>query len=82
MPGNGTVMSHVPDVWRMENGDYDVTGNDLPADEIYQCGEKGRQVCLRPLQAGEKNNRPSKIQGSPFDVDWPAVTSLSSLSSR
>ena len=82
MPGNGTVMSHVPDVWRMENGDYDVTGNDLPADEIYQCGDKGRQVCLRPLQAGEKNNRPSKIQGSPFDVDWPAVTSLSSLSSR
>ena len=80
MPGNGAVMTHVPDVWRMEDGVYEVTSNDLPADEIYQCGEKGRQVCLRPLEAGEKNYRPLKIKGSPFDVGWPI--SVSSASTR
>jgi len=41
---------------------------DLPAYEIYQCGEKGRQVCLRSLAAGEKNSPVVAIQGSPFDV--------------
>ncbi|MCU1242111.1 MAG: hypothetical protein JWO71_2837 [Candidatus Acidoferrum typicum] len=80
MPGNGAVMTQVPDVWRMEDGAYEVTSNDLPADEIYQCGEKGRQVCLRPLEAGEKNYRPLKIKGSPFDVGWPI--SVSSASTR
>ena len=68
MPGNGAVMSEVPDVWRMENGVYDVTPNDLPAYEIYRCGEKGREVCLRSLQAGEKNNPPLASQISPFAV--------------
>lgn len=67
-PGNGKVMSQVPDVWRMEVGNYNVRSEDLPAYEIYQCGEKGRQVCLRSLKAGEKNNRAARIQGSPFDV--------------
>jgi hypothetical protein len=68
MPGNGAVMSEVPDVWRMENGVYDVTPSDLPAYEIYRCGEKGREVCLRSLQAGEKNNPPLASQISPFAV--------------
>jgi hypothetical protein len=80
MPGNGAVMTQVPDVWRMENGVYEVTSNDLPADEIYQCGEKGRQVCLRSLEAGEKNNPPLKIEGSPFDVGWHIAISVSSAS--
>jgi hypothetical protein len=68
MPGNRVVMSRVPDVWQMEVGRYDVRAEDLPAYEIYQCGEKGRQVCLRSLEAGEKNSPPLTIQGSPFDV--------------
>jgi hypothetical protein len=58
----------LPDVWRMEDGVYEVTSNDLPADEIYQCGEKGRQVCLRSLEAGERNYPPLKIERSPFDL--------------
>jgi hypothetical protein len=65
-PGNGAVMSEVPDVWNMENGDYYVNSSDLPAYEIYQCGEKGRDVCLRSLQAGEKNNPPLASRVSPF----------------
>jgi hypothetical protein len=68
MPDNGKVMTQVPDVWQMEVGNYHVRSEDLPAYEIYQCGEKGRQVCLRSLKAGEKNNPPVAIQGSPFDV--------------
>jgi hypothetical protein len=68
MPGNPVVMSRVPDVWRMEVGLYDVRSEDLPAYEIYQCGEKGRQVCLRSLEAGEKNSPSLRIHGSPFDV--------------
>jgi hypothetical protein len=68
MPGNPVVMSRVPDVWRMEVGIYDVRSEDLPADEIYQCGEKGRQVCLRSLEAGEKNSPAVAIQGTPFDA--------------
>ncbi len=82
MPGNGTVMTQVPDVWNMENGVYEVHSNDLPANEIYQCGEKGRQVCLRPLVAGEKNYPPVQIKGSPFDVDLPVTTNVLSLSTR
>jgi hypothetical protein len=67
-PGNGTVMSEVPDVWRMENGDYRVNSSDLPAYEIYQCGDKGRDVCVRSLHAGEKNNPPLASRVSPFTV--------------
>ena len=67
-PGNGAVMAEVPDVWRMENGVYDVTPNDLPACELYRCGNKGRQICLRALQAGEKNSPPLASQISPFAV--------------
>jgi len=66
MPRNGAVMTEVPDVWRMENGVYDVTSNDVPAYEIYLCGEKGREVCLRSLQAGRKNNPPLASYTSPF----------------
>ena len=65
-PGNRAVMAEVPDVWRMENGVYDVTPNDLPVYELYRCGEKGREVCLRSLHAGEKNSPPLASQVSPF----------------
>jgi hypothetical protein len=68
LPDNGKVMSRVADVWQMEVGNYNVRPEDLPAYEIYQCGERGRQLCLRSLQAGEKNNTAAAIKGSPFDV--------------
>jgi hypothetical protein len=68
MPGNGKVMSQVPDVWLMEVGNYNVRADDLPAYEIYQCGENGRQLCLRSLEAGERNGPSMAILRSPFDV--------------
>jgi hypothetical protein len=68
MPGNGKVMSQVPDVWLMEVGNYNVRAEDLPAYEIYQCGEKGRRVCLRSLEAGERNSPSVALHGSPFDM--------------
>ena len=66
--GNRAVMAEVPDVWRMENGVYDITPKDLPVYELYRCGEMGREVCLRSLQAGEKNSPPLASQISPFAV--------------
>jgi hypothetical protein len=72
LPGNGVVMTQVPDVWRMELGTYEVTAKDLPADEIYQCGEKGRQLCIRALSAGEQNNPAVTIKGSLFELEWHA----------
>src|SRR5712672_2375936 len=68
MPGNGKVMSQVPDVWLMAVGNYNVRAEDLPAYEIYQCGEKVRRVCHRSLEAGERNSPSVALHGSPFDV--------------
>jgi hypothetical protein len=66
----------------MEEGAYNVTSNDLPADEIYQCGEQGRQLCIRALEAGEKNNPVLIIKGTPFEAGWHIATRLSSVSAR
>jgi hypothetical protein len=82
LPNNGVVMTRVPDVWDMEEGAYNVTSNDLPADEIYQCGEQGRQLCIRALEAGEKNNPVLIIKGTPFEAGWHIATRLSSVSAR
>jgi hypothetical protein len=82
LPNNGVVMTSVPDVWHMEQGAYEVTSSDLPADEIYQCDDQGRQLCIRSLEAGEKNNPVSTVKGSPFDVSWHIPTLTSSASTR
>jgi len=79
LPGNGVVMTRVPDVWQMEDGVYEVTSSDLPVDEIYQCGEHGRQLCIQSLAAGEKNNPSPKSGGSPFELDWSISARVSSL---
>jgi hypothetical protein len=67
-PGNGVVMTEFSSVTLMENGQYQVTSNDLPIFEIYQCGLRGRDLCGRPMVAGEKNDPPSGFEGSPFDA--------------
>ena len=64
-PGNGVVMTDFSDVTQMQNGQYEVKASDPPVYEIYQCGFKGRELCGRPLVAGEKNNLPSP-EASPF----------------
>jgi hypothetical protein len=56
-PGNPYVVSRYDDAVDAENGEYIVQPEDLPAYQIYQCSLNGADLCIRPLQAGEDNDR-------------------------
>lgn len=55
--GNPYVLSSYDDAVDMENGEYTVQPEDLPAYQVYQCSASGAELCIRPLQAGEDNDR-------------------------
>jgi hypothetical protein len=57
LPGNPYVLSDYYLAVDMENGEYRVQPKDLPAYQIYQCSLSGMELCIRPLQAGEDNDR-------------------------
>jgi hypothetical protein len=57
LPGNKYAMTDFEDVASMEAGDYQVEPEDLPAYQIYQCSEDWTELCIRPLAAGELNDR-------------------------
>jgi hypothetical protein len=57
LPGNKYAMTDFEDVASMEAGDYTVPPEDLPAYQIYQCSEDWTKLCIRPLAAGELNDR-------------------------
>lgn len=57
LPGNKYAMTDFEDVASMEAGDYQVQPEDLPAYQIYQCSEDWTKLCIRPLAAGELNDR-------------------------
>jgi hypothetical protein len=57
MYGNPYVMSDYDLVVDMEDGTYEVQPQDLPAYQIYQCNDDGTKLCIRPLAAGELNDR-------------------------
>jgi hypothetical protein len=57
LPGNPYVMSSFDSVPDMEDGTYEVQPEDLPAYQLYQCSPSGKDLCIRPLEAGEENNR-------------------------
>ncbi len=40
----------------MEEGNYKVRPQDLPAYQVYQCTKSGTELCLAPLDAGEEND--------------------------
>ncbi|MFZ1974526.1 MAG: hypothetical protein WAU89_16905 [Candidatus Acidiferrales bacterium] len=40
-----------------EDGTYEVQPRDLPAYQVYQCSLSGTDLCIRPLAAGEMNDR-------------------------
>ncbi len=50
-------MSPSDDLQPIENGYYVVRPEDLPAYQVYQCGAKFTDLCIRKLEAGEKNDR-------------------------
>lgn len=57
---NGTnpyVMDDYSKAVRMEEGDYTVRAEDLPAWEVYQCDESGMKLCLDELEAGQDNGQ-------------------------
>jgi hypothetical protein len=62
-PGNPYVMSDYEDATDMEEGDYVVRPEDLPAYQLYQCSTTGTELCIRPLEAGEQNNRLGAYEG-------------------
>jgi hypothetical protein len=57
LPGNKYAMTDFEDVASMEAGDYQVQPEDLPAYQIYQCSDDWTGLCIRPLAAGELNDR-------------------------
>lgn len=57
LSGNPYVMSSFDAVPDMEDGTYEVQPEDLPAYQLYQCSSSGKNLCIRPLEAGEENNR-------------------------
>jgi hypothetical protein len=57
MPGNPYVITEYDTATDTEDGTYEVQPQDLPMYQVYQCTETGRVLCIRPLIAGEQNNR-------------------------
>ena len=55
LQGNRIVMSRVEQISAVELGEYTVQPEDLPLQLVYQCGPSWKNLCIRSLQAGEKN---------------------------
>jgi hypothetical protein len=55
-PGNLYAMHSFDAAVNMEDGSYEVQPQDLPAYQVYQCSPDGKQLCIRPLAAGEMND--------------------------
>ncbi|MGA8556767.1 MAG: hypothetical protein WB630_20330 [Candidatus Acidiferrales bacterium] len=56
-PDNPIVMPEFDPTSDMEDGTYEVRPEDLPAYQVYQCSLSGKDLCIRPLEAGEMNDR-------------------------
>ncbi len=57
-PGNSVVLAAYADVDAAVGGRYIVQPRDLPLYLVYACGPDFRDVCTRPLQAGETTGTP------------------------
>ncbi len=55
-PHNLYAMFNFDDAVNMEDGSYEMQPEDLPAYQIYQCSPDRKQLCIRPLAAGEMND--------------------------
>jgi hypothetical protein len=55
--GNSIVMTSQDDAGDMEEGNYIVKPQDLPAWQIYQCSQDSTVLCIRSLAVGERNDR-------------------------
>jgi hypothetical protein len=57
LPGNSYVLSDYDLVVEMEEGDYTMLPEDLPAYQVYQCTPDGLHLCIRALEEDEDNDR-------------------------
>lgn len=57
LPGNAYNMTGGDSTADMEDGSYEVQAEDLPAFQVYQCSPAGTDLCIRPLEEGEDNDR-------------------------
>jgi hypothetical protein len=55
-PHNRYAMFSFADAVNMEDGSYELQPEDLPAYQVYQCSADQKQLCIRPLEAGEMND--------------------------
>lgn len=55
-PHNLYAMFSFDDAVNMEDGSYEMQLEDLPAYQVYQCSADQKQLCIRPLEAGEMND--------------------------
>lgn len=62
---NPYVMSENRSTAEMEEGDYTLAPRDLPAYQIFQCSADWTQLCIRPLEEGEDNDRTGIHPGLP-----------------
>ncbi len=56
-PGGPYTLGDYGESVDMEMGEYVIQPRDLPVWQVFQCTTSGTVLCVRPLQAGEKNNR-------------------------
>jgi hypothetical protein len=57
LPDNPYVLDDYELAIDMEEGNYIVQPRDLPMYQVYQCTETETDLCIRTLQAGERNDR-------------------------
>jgi hypothetical protein len=57
LPANGIVTTSVQDAIDMARGYYAVKPQDLPVYQVYQCSPFITDLCIRKLEAGERNDR-------------------------
>ena len=80
--GNTIVLPKYADIYAVEHTAYAVRSRDLPLYEIYACAPARREVCVRPLSAGEMVSRGAdktsltepapQIPGAPLELqpEW------------
>lgn len=58
VPGNAIALSDDQESAAMQKGSYLVKQTDLPLEQIYYCGPRSTDLCIRSLHAGEVNAPP------------------------
>lgn len=62
-PDNSFILADLEDSDRLARGTYRVQPRDLPLHQIYPCGARITDLCMRDLKAGELNgNVPIHLQ--------------------